>query len=359
MTGIEETISIGAAQVAEVYLDREATIEKDCEFVRRAGEMGLDLLVFPEFHVPASPYWFDYDADFDDFRDYYRALFEEAVTVPSPEIDRLADAANQAGTAVVLGINEKEPDTAGTMYNSQVFIDGDGELLGVRRKIVPTREERLFHTGGSGADIRAFDTPFGRLGGLMCGEHGNPLMVYGILACGTDVLASAWPANPQPNRDADFRQRHIYARTRYPAFSGKVPTVSATGVIDDHLAEAVGGFSEDYGNSGTSAVLSPQGEFLAGPKWEGEGIVHAEVDLSERPFEKAYHDVLGHYNRFDIFDVTIDRREQQPVTFLSDGEVRRPRHSDSTRVPHRKKTTEPDERDNPGSLSTEKSGVDR
>jgi aliphatic nitrilase len=308
-------VRLGAAQVAEVYLDREATIKKDRTFIQEAGELDVDLLVFPEFHVAASPYWFQYDDDFNGYQEYYRAMFEEAVTVPGPAVERLQGAAADAGVAVVVGVNEKLPESAGTMFNSQVFIDADGSLLGVRRKLVPTREERLFHTGGTGASLTAFDAEIGRLGGLICGEHTNPLAIYATLATGEELHAASWPAMPQPEREPAFRERHIYARTRYHAFAGKVPVASATGVVTDELADAIGWMPETYADSGTSTIIAPDGEFLAGPKWEGEGIVHAEIDMAKRIEGKAYHDVTGHYNRFDIFQLTVDQRRQDPITF--------------------------------------------
>jgi len=313
MGDTHETVRLGAAQVAEVYLDREATVEKDCQFVREAGDLDVDLLVFPEFHVAASPYWFQYDDDFDGYQEYYRAMFDNAVEVPGPATDKLCAAAEESDVAIVVGVNEKKPGTSGTMYNSQAFIDADGSLLGVRRKLVPTREERLFHAGGTGEDVTGFDSSLGTLGGLICGEHTNPLAVYATLAHREELHAASWPAMPQPERGPEFRERHIYARTRYHAFAGKVPVASATGVVTDELAEAIGGVPDTYADSGTSTVIAPDGEFIAGPKWEEEGIVHAEVDMGDRVEGKAYHDVLGHYNRFDIFRLAVDKRPHDPI----------------------------------------------
>lgn len=313
MGDTHQRVRLGAAQVAEVYNDREATIEKDCRFIREAGTRDIDLLVFPEFHVASSPYWYWYDDDFDRFQQYYRVMFDNAVTVPGPATDELCEAANDAGVAVVIGVNEKEPDTAGTMYNSQLFIDANGTVLGVRRKLVPTRHERIFHTGGTGEDVTAFDSSLGTLGGLMCGEHTNPLAVYAVLAHGAEIHGAAWPAMPQPDRDQEYRERTICLRTRYLAFVGKVPTVSATGVVTDELADDVGGLPDTYADSGTSSIIAPDGTYLAGPKWTGEGIVHADVDMGDRVEGKAYHDILGHYNRFDIFQLTVDKRSREPL----------------------------------------------
>ncbi len=310
----DTTRRIGAAQLAEVYLDTAATLERDLESIERAGDDGLDLLVFPEFHLGGSPHWYQFDDD-RSWDDYYVELFENAVEVPGPEVERLCEAAAAAGTAVVMGITERAPNTAGTMYNSLVFIDADGTLLGRRRKLVPTIDERLFHTGGTGADVRTFDSSVGTLGGLMCSEHHNPLAVFSMAALGEELHAATWPAFAWWDRET--RGPRINVRSRYHAFSTGVPTVSAVGIVDDALADALG--QPDWGpDSGGSSVISTEGDFLAGPKWAGEGLVVADVDLRDRTRSKAIHDIVGHYNRFDVFSLTIDRSAHEPVRFVDD-----------------------------------------
>jgi nitrilase len=304
-------VHVGAAQVAEVYLDRAATVEKDCEYVRQAGDLGLDLLVFPEYHVPASPKWFRHDPDLD-FETYYRRLLAEAVTVPSPAVDRLAEAAADAECALVVGINYKERPTAGTLYNAQLYVDSDGSVLGVRRKLVPTLYERLVHAGGDGTDVRTFDTALGTVGGLMCGEHLNHLLAFALLAQGQELHAASWPRYVGYDREA--LQRLIGVRTRFHAEAAKTPTALAMGTVTDELADAIGEPELSDGPS-LSAVVGPTGEYLAGPRFEGEGIVHAEVDLNDRALEHAHHDLAGHYNRFDIFDLHVDRGERSPLSF--------------------------------------------
>lgn len=327
--GSDDTLHLGAAQLSEVYLDKEATIEKDCRYVERAAGKGIDLLVFPEFHVPTSPYWYLWDGGRESFTEYYRALFENAVTIPGPAVDEVARTAAENEIAVVLGVTEKEAGTAGTMYNTQVFIDADGRVAGHRRKLRPTREERLFHTGGTGADVQTFETALGTLGGLMCGEHTNPLAVYATLAMGEEIHAASWPGIGYYERDK--RECLINTPSRYHAFAGQVPVVAAAGAISEELVEDAGLPAEWAGRGGPSSIISPTGAYLAGPKWEGEGIVHAEVDLGDRTRAKSIHDVVGHYNRFDVFslevdasprtaiDVTNGSREPEPADPPADG----------------------------------------
>lgn len=313
MEKTHSTRRIGAAQVAEVYMDREATVEKDIEYIHEAGKLDLDMLVFPEFHIPAAPGWYRYIDTTQ--KEYYKQLFDNAVTVPGPAIDQLCEAARQANVAVVMGINEKIEGTAGTMYNSLVFIDNEGSLLGVRRKLVPTNIERLFHAGGTGKDVCVFDSSLGTISGLMCGEHTNHLASYSVLAQGEELHAAAWPAFPQYDRD--IRKKNIGIRTRYHAFTGGVPVASASGVVTEELAEAIG-VPDLSTDSGTSSIIAPSGEYLAGPKWEGEGIVHAEIDLGNRVRSKATHDITGHYNRFDIFSLTINRQSHDPIKYVNE-----------------------------------------
>ncbi|MFB6102193.1 MAG: nitrilase-related carbon-nitrogen hydrolase [Haloplanus sp.] len=315
MSESRRTLRIGAAQVAEVYLDRAATIRKDCEYVRRAGELGLDLLVFPEYHVPASPKWFRHDPDLT-FEEFYERLLAEAVTAQSPAVDRLTEAASDADCAVVIGVNWKAEPTAGTLYNAQLYIDADGSLLGVRRKLVPTLYERLVHAGGSGVDVQVFDASMGTLGGLMCGEHLNHLLAFALLAQGQELHAASWPRYVGYDREA--LQRLIGVRTRFHAEAGKVPTALAMGTVTDDLADAIGDPSLSEGPS-LSAVVGPTGEYLAGPQFDGEGIVHAAVDLTDRAHEQSHHDITGHYNRFDIFDLHVDRGAQTPLSFDDEG----------------------------------------
>lgn len=310
----ESKLRLGAAQVAEVFMDRDATIAKDCEYIHRAGEMDLDLLVFPEFHVSASPHWYRFseDADFDS---YYRRLFKSSVSIPSSATETLCEAAKKAGTAVVIGVNERDERSAGSIYNSQLFIDSDGSLLGVRRKLMPTNYERLFHARGSGENVTVFDSSIGTISGMMCGEHMNCLLGFSLLGLGEEIHAASWPAYTW--RDRENRENRLGVPSKYHALTGAVPTVVATGVMTEELAEAIGHPEWEPG-SGTSSILSHAGEYLAGPKWEGEGIIHADVDLEERLSSKAYMDILGHYNRFDIFSLSLNKNPDNVLSVVNE-----------------------------------------
>jgi aliphatic nitrilase len=172
--------------------------------------------------------------------------------------------------------------------------------------------ERLFHGRGTGKGLRPFESSVGTLGGLMCGEHTNPLAVYALLSQGEQLHAASWTAFPEHDRDR--RETRVGVRTRYHAFIGGVPTVSATGVVTEQLAASVGE-SELQTGGGTSSVIAPSGDYLAGPMYEGEGIVSAQVDMGDYVRSHSRHDVTGHYNRFDIFTLTVDRSSDNPIQF--------------------------------------------
>lgn len=300
-------VRLGAVNIPEVYLDREATIDRDCRYIQQAGEEDVDVLVFPEFHVPANPRWFQYDDDHT-FESYYEELYREAVEIGGPGVSRLQEAAAEAGCVVVMGANlRQEEDTS--LYNAQLFIDSDGSLLGARRKLAPTTFEKLMHTGGSGQDVQVFGSAVGPVSGMMCGEHLNQLLAFSLMAEGQQLHAAAWPLYPGGTQEVI--QQKIGVRTRYHAEAAKVPTALAMGAVDDQLASAIGEPSLADAAS-MAAIISPTGEYLAGPSWDDTGLVHAEVDPGDRMWEKSHHDLLGHYNRFDIFDLEVDRSPQRP-----------------------------------------------
>ncbi len=169
---------VAAVQATPVFLDRTATVEKACRLIHDAGGGGAKLAVFPEAFVPAYPFWvwFVPSGDTATLRSLYTELVEHAVTVPGPEIEQLGQAAREAGVHVVIGVNERNAEASGsTLYNTLVYIDANGRLLGKHRKLVPTSGERLVHAQGDGSTLEVYDLPVGRLGGLICWENYMPL----------------------------------------------------------------------------------------------------------------------------------------------------------------------------------------
>src|SRR3990170_1286318 len=195
----ETRLKIAAVQVAPVYLDRDATVEKACELIAEAGRSGAGLVVFPESFIPAYPDWVwavpgGADAVFNEM---YARLLANSVEVPSAATQRLCRAAKAAGAYVVMGMTERNIGaSAPSLYNTLLFIDSRGDIMGKHRKLVPTGAERLVWAQGDGSTLHVFDTPFGRLGGLICWENYMPLARYAMYAWGTRIyVAPTWDSS--------------------------------------------------------------------------------------------------------------------------------------------------------------------
>ena len=218
-----------AVQAAPVYLDTAATVEKACGLIAEAALNGARLIVFPEVFVPGYPYW-NWTMTPGKGSPWFERLFRAAIDIPGPEVDALRTAAQAAGAQVVIGVNERDPFSMGTLYNSLLFIGGDGELLGVHRKLVPTWAEKLTWAGGDGSSLRVYDTPTGRIGGLACGENTNTLARFTLLAQGENVHCATYISLPTAPADYDMVEA-IKVRGAAHSFEGKVFTVVACSSI--------------------------------------------------------------------------------------------------------------------------------
>ena len=187
-------VKVAAVQAASVFLDREGSTEKACRLIREAGANGARVIGFPEGFIPAHPVWYHHHSATGTLSNRLATdLFKNSVEIPGPEVDALCLAARDADAYVVVGVCEKTPNTTGTMFNSQVYIAPDGRLIGKHQKIMPTVGERLVHMGGFGDTFGAFQTEFGPMSSLICGENSNPLAVFALTAEGTRIHVMSWP----------------------------------------------------------------------------------------------------------------------------------------------------------------------
>jgi aliphatic nitrilase len=314
-------VKLAAVQAAPVFLNREATVEKACRLILEAGRNGAKVVGFPEGFIPGFPQWFWFHTiGSQETKQFYRRLFQNAVEIPSPAVETLAAAAREAGCYVVMGINEKAPGALGTLYNSVLYIGPDGTLLGRHRKLVPTAGERLVHGRGDGSTLKVVETEFGPLGALICGENTISLARYTLLTQGERVHVALWPGFAYQG----YKQQHdsIDFRCRNHAFEGKVFVISATGVISDEIKHALCRNETDLSSlavdGGHSSIINPRGQFLAGPSAGGECILYADADLAESIDAKTQQDVVGHYNRFDIFDLRVNRKALRSISYVED-----------------------------------------
>src|SRR5580658_7939069 len=305
-----------AVQAAPVFLDRDATIDKLDTLVQKAVDAGADLIVFGESFIPAFPVWNLIYAPIDQ-HGYCRRMFDNAVLVPGPHTRRLSEIAKRHRVFLSVGITEKGPLSMGTLFNTNLLFDREGTLLNRHRKLVPTWAEKLTWANGDAAYLRPEETDIGRVGTLICGENTNTLARFALLAQGEQVHIAtyppAWPFyRPGGARNYNLTEA-IRLRSAAHAFEGKVFNVVASCALDEQAIEEVSGSNGEVRQllvsapPATSMILGPQGELLAEPHVGGEGMVLAEIDLSLSIEQKQIHDIIGSYNRFDIFRLTVDR----------------------------------------------------
>ena len=304
-------IKVAAVQAAPVFLDREATIDKACRLIREAGAAGARLIGFPEGFVPGHPLWFHFfPATGPECERMSKELFKNAVEIPSSATDALCAAARDAGAFVVMGLCEKRAGTTGTMFNTQLFIGPDGKIMGKHQKLTPTSGERLVHMGGHGDTLRVFETAYGRISGLICGENSNPLAVAALAAESTSIHVASWPAIGRKGNLA--RSDRASSTGRAFAMMSKAFVLNVCGTISAEMQEMLSCTPEDrafLGNpaiTGGSSIVGPDSRLLAGPMGGEEGILYADIDLEECVRMKLMHDMGGHYNRPDVFTLLVN-----------------------------------------------------
>lgn len=303
--------TVAAAQIAPVFMDRAATIDKACETLPEAAANGAKLVVFPEALVPSYPDWVWVTPPYrnDLHASLYGELLDQSVTVPGPEIDKLCHAAKKNKCYVVIGVNERN-DTAsgGSLYNTLVYIDDKGKVMGLHRKLVPTAAERLVWTPGDGSTLDVFDTPYGRLGGLICWENYMPLARYALYASGVQIyVASTWDSSDTWIATL----RHIAKEGRCVVI-GCCIAMRRDEIPDSYEFKSLYPGESEWVNVGNSAIVNPQG-IVSGPIASEERILYAEVDPGWMLGSKYSLDVAGHYARPDVFRLTVNRRENAMI----------------------------------------------
>jgi aliphatic nitrilase len=327
---MKRPLTVAVVQAAPVWMDREATVAKACALVAEAAGRGARLVAFPESFIPAFPYGV-WHHGLRRNQEFFKQLFEAAVEVPGPMLAPLCAAARAAGAVVVMGVTER---LRGSLYNAQVFIDADGSILGVRRKIKPTSAERLVWGEGDGSGMRVFDTAFGRLGGLMCGEHNFALARYTLQSLGEEIHVASYPDPMMEGRP--FADR-LEAAVRHYAAEGQCFVLNATGFIDYAIRERVFDTPEAAAElaapgalNGASSIIAPSGQVLAGPLSGREGILTAEIDLANSAYAKYWFDAAGHSGRPDLFRLEVDFAARAPLAAMPPPAAKPPLQGEST-----------------------------
>jgi nitrilase len=305
------TVPLRAAvvQAAAVAFDREATLDKAEGLVAEAAGRGAQLVVFPEAFVSGYPRGITFGTVVgqrtEEGRDHFRRYWESAVDVPGPAAGRLGAMAREHGIHLVMGVIERD---GGTLYCTVLFFDPAGELMGKHRKLMPTAAERLVWGYGDGSTMPVFDTPHGRLGAVICWENYMPMMRMAMYAKGIQLYCA-------PTADA----RDSWIQTvSHIAVEGRCFVMSCNQFArrSDYPADIPNALAEQPEavlSRGGSCIVDPFGRLLAGPDYEGEVILTAELDLDQVARAKFDFDVAGHYARPDVFQLHVDERPKPPV----------------------------------------------
>ena len=302
------TFKIATVQSAPVFMDREATVDKTCELIAEAAQDDdVRLVVFPEAFIPTYPDWVWRipAGKHQMLADLYGELLEQSVTIPSPATERLCQAAKKAGVHVAVGLNERNTEASNaTLYNTLLYIDAEGNLLGKHRKLVPTAPERMVWAQGDGSTLEVYETSFGKLSGLICWENYMPLARYALYAWGVQLyLAPTWD-----------RGEPWLSTLRHIAKEGRVYVVGCSIAlrkedIPDRLEFKAKYYAEvgEWINKGDSVIVGPDGEIIAGPLHKEQGILYGELDSRQMRGPKWNLDVAGHYARPDVFRLTVSK----------------------------------------------------
>ena len=297
-----EIATIAAAQGTPVWFDRDATIEQVAALTKEAVAHDARLVAFPEAFVPTYPDWVWRTPPWGERdREWYARWFEQAVDVPGPACSALGAIAKEHECYLAVPVNERD---GGTVYNTILYFAPDGALLGKHRKLVATGGERLVYGMGDGSTLPVFDTPFGRLGGLICWENYMPLARVAMYEQGVDILlAPTWDNSDVwvPSMRHIAREGRCYVLGITSCLRGSDVPADLPGRDDIY------GGDDDWMSRGNTVIVDPYGKILAGPISETEGILYAEVDVATVRQSRRQFDVIGHYARPDVFTLTVRR----------------------------------------------------
>ncbi len=316
-----DRVKVAAVQVPPAFMDKEGTVDRACKAIEEVGRNGADLAVFSETFIPGFPYWRGVQP-ISRWSELMVEYQRNSMLIPGDDTELLCDAAEDACVIVAMGCTEMS-DLMGslTLYNTILFIDGDGEIMGRHRKLMPTHGERMVWGMGDVSDICVFDTDIGTIGGLVCYEHHMTLQKAALCAMGEEIHCAMWPGYWVMDRHPGEKRRwedgdpinkcDIEHAVREYAFENQCFVVSVGQYIPtDEMPD----WCQDFNvAAGGSMIVNPAGVVLEGPLLNKEGILYAELDAADRGMTKAYFDSMGHYSRWDLLRLDIRGEPLSPL----------------------------------------------
>jgi aliphatic nitrilase len=317
---------VAAAHIAPVFLDKKATTAKAISWIEEAAKQGAQLVVFPESFLPGFPIWAALWAPLNN-HDLFQQFVENSLFVDGPEVQAIAKQAKKSQVFVSFGFSEASHASVGCLWNSNLLISNEGEILVHHRKLVPTFFEKLIWAPGDGAGLRVAHTSIGNIGGLICGENTNPLARFTLMTQKEQIHISSWPPIwPTRNPTGSGNYNNLEAnriRASAHSFEAKCFGIVCAGFMDKPMVDflikrdpAVAPILEKTPGA-ESFFVNPTGAQFGQTLQKSEGIIYADFDLNQCIEPKQFHDVVGYYNRFDVFDLRVDARRIEPVTWTN------------------------------------------
>lgn len=314
----KQNVRVAVVQAAPILFDKESAFQKIEKYSNEARQQGVKLLVFPEVFISGYPRGLTLGTRVgsrtSEGREDWRRHWESSIEILGEDTDRLCAIAKENDLYLVVGVVERAREFSGsTLYNSIVYVGPDGEVLGKHRKLMPTGAERLLWGQGDGSTLTVIDTPFGRIGGLICWENYMPLARTAMYAKGIDILIT-----PTADARATWQAtlQHIACEGRCYVLSSNQFVTKSTYPTD------LAGYRDIEGDPdilcrGGSAIVGPLGEYVEQPLYDQEGIIYADLDMSLIAKSRFDFDVVGHYNRPDIFQLVVNEMKKDIVIFKS------------------------------------------
>ncbi len=301
------TVRVAAIQATPVILDAEGCAEKAERLLHEAADRGAQLAVLPECFFPLYPSnaWAMGAAGFAGWDQLWERLWANSVDVPGPLIDRLVGVCRSRGIYCAAGLNERESERPGTLYNTVVYLGPSG-LMARHRKLMPTQHERLFHGIGAGDDLGIVEAAGARVGGLICWENRMPLARYAVYRSGPQI----WVAPTADDSDGWLASmRHIAIESG--AYVVSAPQFIPASAFPDDFPVPLPAGKEVFGRGGAVVVEPTWGEVIAGPLYGEEGMVVADCDLRNGLHAKRWFDAVGHYSRQDVLGAETGGRGER------------------------------------------------
>ncbi len=311
-------LRVAAAQIAPVWLDRAETLAKICRAIDEAADHGAQLVAFGEALLPGYPFWIERTdgARFDSVvqKTIHAHYVDQAVNIAAGDLAPVCSLAARRGIAIYLGLVERAEDRGGhSVYCSLVYVDRDGQIGSVHRKLMPTYEERLSWAQGDGHGLRTHRLDAFTVGGLNCWENWMPLPRAALYAQGEDVHVAVWPGSARNTRDI----------TRFIAREARSFVISVSGLMrredfpatTPHLASIVKECEPILADGG-SCIAGPDGEWLVAPVTGVETILYADLEPARVREERQNFDPAGHYSRPDVTQLVVNRERQNTARFV-------------------------------------------